>query len=475
MRRLRSLAFVLALAVSGISSAQDLRITLPKRSHPTPVQQLNIDGVKAVRKHDYDKAKKLFYKAYLLDPNDPFTLNNLGYISELDGELDRAQRYYGLAAELSSDATIAKATSDSVEGRSVAEVAGNAGTKGMEINRLNIQAMSLLLHDRTQEAEVVLGKALLLDIHNPFTLNNIGYMREQEGELESALSYYSAAAARRSDEPVVVALKSDWRGKPISDIADRNAKSVRRAMERQLDDPASRVARLNLRGVTALNRNNPRDARGYFQQAYRLDPTNAFTLNNMGYLAELDGDKETAEYYYAKAREGDAANRKVTVSTRADLVGQPMRNIAEYGDNKVDDRIQQIAEARRREGGMVALKRRDGSTVVEPPMPPPKAPQELPANDQPPAGQVLPPLPDNQQPANAQPSAPVAQPAPQGQPGDVLPPLPDSQQPPAVRQTQQPAQGQPGDVLPPLPENQQPPNARSPQSPATTNPPKPPQ
>jgi hypothetical protein len=263
-------------------------------------------------------------------------------------------------------------------------------------------------------------------------------------------------------------------------------------MEKQADDPGTRVARLNLRGVAALNRNNTHDAREYFAQAYRLDPTNAFTLNNMGYVAELDGDKETAQFYYAKAREGDQANRKVTIATRADLVGQPMRDVAEYGDNKVDARIQQIAEARRREGGMVALRKRDGSTVVEPPMPPPKAPQqELPASDQPPAGEVLPPLPDNQQPPAAQPGAPAqAQPVPdvipplpdnqqppaarpgnqqppaQGQPGDVLPPLPENQQPPAARTSNsQPTQGQPGDVLPPLPESQQPPAARTPQQP----------
>jgi Flp pilus assembly protein TadD len=500
MRRLRSLAFVLALILTVPALAQDLRITLPKRSKPTPVQQLNRDGVKAVQKHDYNKAKRLFYKAYLLDPNDPFTLNNLGYISELDGELDRAQRYYGLAAELSSDATIDKASYNGVEGRSVAEVAGIAGTKGMEINRLNIAAMSLLLHERTQEAEVTLGKALLLDIHNPFTLNNIGYMREQEGEFESALSYYSAAAARRSTEVVAVALKSDWRGKPISEIADRNARSVRKEMERQSDDPQSRIARLNLRGVAALNRNDARTAHDDFSQAYRIDPTNAFTLNNMGYMAELEGDRETAEFYYAKAREGDQANRRVGVSTKADLVGQPMRNIAEYGDNKVDARIQQVAELRRREGGAVALKRRDGSMVVEPPMPPPKAPESaLPANDQPSTGDVMPPLPENKQPGNAQPSQPSNQPA-QGQPGDVLPPLPDNQQPgnakppvqgqpgdviPPLPDNQQPSaarpgsqqppaqgqQGQPGDVLPPLPENQQPPSVRTQPNP---NPPKPP-
>src|SRR3982750_4449799 len=37
--------------------AGDLRIPLPKRSKYTPVQALNRDGVKAVERHQYDKAK----------------------------------------------------------------------------------------------------------------------------------------------------------------------------------------------------------------------------------------------------------------------------------------------------------------------------------------------------------------------------------------------------------------------------------
>ena len=74
-------AIVLCLAAALFSlpaMAGDLRIPIPTRSKPTPVQQLNREGVKAVEKRQYDKAKKLFYRAYLLDPDDPFTLNNLG-------------------------------------------------------------------------------------------------------------------------------------------------------------------------------------------------------------------------------------------------------------------------------------------------------------------------------------------------------------------------------------------------------------
>src|SRR5258708_2026589 len=83
------------------AQAGDLRIALPKRATTTPVQQLNREGVEAINKHNVDKAKKLFYQAYLLDPDDPFTLNNLGYISELEGAVDRAQRFYALAREQS--------------------------------------------------------------------------------------------------------------------------------------------------------------------------------------------------------------------------------------------------------------------------------------------------------------------------------------------------------------------------------------
>src|SRR5205823_9212799 len=75
-RAARCLAICLAAGwlLLAVEAGAQLRITLPKRSKPTPVQKLNREGVNAVNKHDYEKAKKLFYKAYLIDPNDPLTL-----------------------------------------------------------------------------------------------------------------------------------------------------------------------------------------------------------------------------------------------------------------------------------------------------------------------------------------------------------------------------------------------------------------
>jgi len=477
MQRLCSL-FLFAVLASGLVSnarAGDLRISIPRRTKPTPVQQLNRDGVKYVQKHDYAKAKKLFYKAYLLDPNDPFTLNNLGYISELDGDIERAQRYYTLAGEMNSDAIVDRASNKVVEGKAVAQVAGNAQENSLQINRLNVQAMSLLMKDRAPEAELLLGEALRLDIHNPYTLNNIGYAREQEGEMDSALSYYSAAAATHSKEPVIVTVNRDWRGRTISEVAERNADKLRRTMEELSTDATSRVARLNLRGVSAVNRNDLSSARKDFQTAYKLDPNNAFTLNNMGYLAELDGDRETAQFYYAKAREADANSNKVGLSTRKEFQGQPLRDVADFGNQRVEAGMQAALMARRRLGGPVQLKRRDGSAIVEPaaPLYPPHL-QVLPSSDQPMPSEPLAtqPQPDNQQPATSN------QPLQAEPTTKLLMPLPDNQQPPAAKDTtppntsnQQQPQNPSGGLLMPLPDDQQPKMDNPPQP---AKPPKPP-
>src|SRR5690349_1242867 len=108
-------------AVCGVAPhrawAGDLKIMIPKRSQPTPVQRLNREGVNAIRKQRYQEAETLFYKAYLYDPGDPFTLYNLGYVSELEGQLDRAQKFYAMASQQATDAVIARAEPSALEGR----------------------------------------------------------------------------------------------------------------------------------------------------------------------------------------------------------------------------------------------------------------------------------------------------------------------------------------------------------------------
>ncbi len=367
-------ALIAACMLAQLLLGQDLRITIPKRTDATPVQKLNRDGVKEIQKQHLEKAQRLFYKAYLIDPDDPFTLNNLGYISELQGKIERAQRYYELAAkENNSEAVIAEASSRKFQGRKLSEVTNSYGSLELRINRGNILAMGLLEQGRNQEAEDVLRDALKLDPRNPFTLNNLGFTMEGQGDLESALRYYNDASLTHSTEPIVVALDPRWRGKAISDVAFSNEQAVRArlASEQGAQDHA---ARLNVEGVSALNHNQSDKALSYFEQAYRLDPRNSFSLNNMGYLSEARGDQETANEFYDLAQRGEQAGAPVSAASRHEMVGEAMARVAGTNAQATEANLQAQAEIKRRQHAPIVLRRRDNSPVT--PSPQSSAPEQ---------------------------------------------------------------------------------------------------
>jgi Flp pilus assembly protein TadD len=455
-----------ALALSAIADDHDVRISIPKRTKPTPVQKLNQDGVKEVQKHAYKRAKALFYKAYLIDPNDPFTLNNLGYIAELEGQADRAQRYYDLAQAQGSDAVVYKSSERAAIGKPVGEIAGMAADSKMQVNRINVYAIGLLQKDQAPEADLALQKALQLDPTNPFTLNNLGYAREKEGELEDAYKYYTQAANQHSDTPIVVTVNKNWRGKGISQIAEGNANKVRNLMDHE-QSVVAQVARLNTRGVAAINRNDYKLARQYFEKAYELDKHNAFALNNMGYLAEMDGDRETADYYYDKARAANQSSMKVAYASRKDVEGMKLSAVAGDSEDAVNKATEEQAALRRAEGGPVVLRYRNDQPVMEPAVPPkplPENPRPTETAPEPSDNHLLQPLPENQQPPAAQPGNPApvpnsnAQPpqgeAPANSSGGLMEPLPDNQQPPAARQPDSPAPQSQQNQNPAQPQNQ---------------------
>src|SRR5690348_16682725 len=116
---------VMACAAFQAAWAGDIRITIPRHSELTPVQKLNREGVEAVQKHDYEKAEAIFYKAYLYDPSDPFTLNNLGYISEMRGKLDDAQKFYDMAAKQGCTAVVDLSSAKKLEGKPMLDALNN--------------------------------------------------------------------------------------------------------------------------------------------------------------------------------------------------------------------------------------------------------------------------------------------------------------------------------------------------------------
>ena len=174
-----------------------------------------------------------------------------------------------------------------------------------------------------------------------------------EGDYEKALQYYNAAAKTGSSETAIVTLDKSWRGKPVVEMAAEGAKRVRERMDRE-QSLTAQVGRLNLRGVSALNRNSLYDARQFFEQAYKLDPNNAFVLNNRGFLAEMDGDPESASFFYEKARRAGDANARVGFANNQGAEGKKLFEVAAENNQKMDTKMTAAQDARRRRSGISA-------------------------------------------------------------------------------------------------------------------------
>ena len=358
-----------------------LRITIPRRSELTPVQRLNRDGVEAVRRRQYVKATALFYKAYLYDPGDPFTLNNLGYVSELQGQLDRAHTFYALASEQGSGATIDRSNARQLEGKPMNYAFENLQDVPMRVNRMNVNAMDLIRKNRGFQAASLLREALSLDPQNPFTLNNLAVADEATGDYESALKEYTAAAESHSSEVVVVSLDRSWIGKSVCLMAVDSARRLEARMTKMAVAEVH-AARLNLLGVAATNQDDWLSARGDFLRAYSLDPASAFSLNNRGYVAEKDGDLETAEFFYAKARKANDSGARVGLATDRAAEGKRLLSVATESGHLVDGRLQIYSGTRHLETSPIELTPRgnpsDGAsgTSLETPIPAGTKPQQ---------------------------------------------------------------------------------------------------
>lgn len=350
-----SLIFSAALQAGA---EKNLRITIPLHSELTPVQRLNREGVNAILKHHFEDAEGQFYKAYLYDPTDPFTLNNLGYVSELQGQVDRAEKFYKLAEEQGCFAAIDRSSAKRLDGKPMMDALTGLRSVPMRVNRINLLSMQLLAQDHPFEADALLKKALELDPHSAFTLNNLGVADEAAGDLDSALKYYDEAAAAHSTEPVVVTLNRSWRGKPVSEMAADSATNLRKRLQ-NMSPNQIRATMLTVRGVAASNRQDWTEARRDFVEAYALDPQSAFAINNLGYVKERDGDFETAKSYYARARNADDAHAKVGLATQSSAQGQPLADIADNSHRGMDLQLNSYTEEHRGQKNSFELKRRN--------------------------------------------------------------------------------------------------------------------
>ena len=367
--KLTAVIAVIAGIGPGTARAGDtITIKIPKHAQSSLAQRLNREGVAAVEKHDYAKAADFFYKAYLYDPSDPFTLNNLGYISELQGQMDRADKFYKLATEQGCTANVDLSNVKRLQGMPMNTALAGIQEVPMRVNRINVDAMRLLSENRGREAAALLEQARSLDPTNPYTLNNLGVANESLGDYDRALKFYAAAANSGSGDRIVIAGDHAWRGKPVIEMASAN---YRRLEKRQAaGNVASQADLLNRRGVLAENQNDWTTAKRDFLEAYTLDPSNAFSLNNRGYVAEMEGDLESAQFFYEKALRADDADVRVGLATENSAEGKPLFRVTTGSDEKVGSALDIYSRERREQSAPVELTPRDnapsGGTTAAP-------------------------------------------------------------------------------------------------------------
>lgn len=359
------IATVAGLGVPPALAKDQVTLKIPLRSRMSPVQRLNREGVELVKKNQYEKAEALFYKAYLYDPADPFTLNNLGYVAELQGQLDRAHQYYQLATEQGCDAPINMSSMKSLKGQPMRAAYDALQQVPMRVNRMNVDAMRLVAENRNFEAVGLLQDALALDPRNPFTMNNLAVADEGLGDFDDALKYYTDVADLHSSEHVVVTADRGWRGKSVSSMAEASAKRLKSRMA-SMSPATLEAAKYNVRGVYEENANQWAAARQDFLRAYSLDPGSAFSLNNRGYVAEMDGDLESAQFFYEKAWKANDAQARVGMATNRFADGQRLITVATDSDGKVDEALNVYHQQRREQTGPVELTPRNGAQTTPP-------------------------------------------------------------------------------------------------------------
>jgi len=289
----------------------------------------------------------------------------LGFISEQQGQLDRAHRFYEFAKEQSCTAQIDLSSEKELEKKPMLAALEGLQDLPMRVNRMNIEAMRLLSQDRPSEAVPLLQQALALDPRNPFTLNNLGVADETVGDYQDALKNYRLAATNHSSEPVMVTLDRSWSGKPVSAMAEASAKRLEMRLTDR-DAAETQAAMLNMRGVFAANQNDWSAAKQDFLRAYSLDPESAFSLNNRGFVAEREGDLESAQFFYGKARRASDANNRVGFATQRFAEGQALVTVATDSDRKVDGALDVYSRERHREAGPVELTPRGNESTDKP-------------------------------------------------------------------------------------------------------------
>jgi tetratricopeptide (TPR) repeat protein len=224
----------------------------------------------------------------------------------------------------------------------------------MRVNRMNVDAITLLAQSRGFEAIALLRETLSLDPQNPFTLNNLGVAHEAIGDYDDALKYYGAAVEAHSSEPVVVTLDRSWRGKSVSNMAAESARRLEARIQK-MDPAEARAVMFTLRGVTATNKNDWLRQGRTSCKPIRSIPQAHFLLTTAGMLRRWMAILRSAQFFYEKARKADDSNVRVGLASLRSAEGKRLVTVAAESNHQVDGELDTYSQERRRQTGPIEL------------------------------------------------------------------------------------------------------------------------
>jgi Tfp pilus assembly protein PilF len=121
MKKLASLVVLVSLVALAACCT-----TAPNQNanpNPNQTQRLLGQAVDSLKQGDTARYKEIVQKAYADDPNDPFVINNMGLVAEMDGNTHQAKEYYWLAWQRADSLTVLTTNDGQYQGKLLKDVA----------------------------------------------------------------------------------------------------------------------------------------------------------------------------------------------------------------------------------------------------------------------------------------------------------------------------------------------------------------
>jgi Flp pilus assembly protein TadD len=264
-RRATASALLAALLLSGCAAGMGQPAPTAEVA-ADPSDQLRKRATTALETRRATQAKQLFETILASAPADPEALTGLGEAEVLLGDYDAAIDHSLEAADLAGERS------------------------DLEARALHNAGLSLLLTNRTQEAETKLEQAAAVDPTSWRTWNALGRARDARRAWDEAGVAYEKALALAPDEAAV--LNNLGLSKLSSGDHDAAVALFFRALEAS---PDLATAETNLRLALALDGRYDEAVAGVEDEALPA------ALNNAGYAALLRGDHPQARILFVRA------------------------------------------------------------------------------------------------------------------------------------------------------------------------------